>query len=185
MKWAKVALVSVLVIGALCVSVYLIRGCGETVRDATKDVPFIGKVVDKIQKKLPKVLQPPATLNPADKGDQHEDTRPSRFMVNPRFDVGVGMGTGMKPDRKDLIPKVGVGVSVFSYGKDKMDTKYRFARVGVQTNMKEVEITASPIMIRLGSAKHPLLSNTYIYPYVGYNVQRNSATAGIGLSISF
>ncbi len=179
----KYAMIAVGVISILALLAFFIHSCNDITRDATKDVPVIGKIVDAIQKKIPPILG--GTKPPAVPEEKAPDMRPSRFMWNPRIDVGVGMGTTMKPEMKDFIPKVGVGVSIASYGKSKADTKYRFGRIGIQTNMKEVEATLAPVMIRLGGEKHPLFSNTYLYPYVGYNIQRNSPTVGIGISLSF
>ena len=174
-------------ITAAAVVIFLIRGCNKVVIDATNNIPFVNNVVNKIEQKIPHLLggTKPKT-DPGDKiEEKNEDTRTNHFMWNPRLDLGVGFSTTMKPERKDLIPKVGVGVSLGSYGKSKIDTKYRLGRLGVQTNLKEVEVTVAPVMVRLGGEKHPLFSNTYLFPYVGYNIQRKSPTFGIGISISF
>lgn len=191
MKYLRYGLIVVGVGSILLLALWFARGCNLAVQEAVVGIPGCSSVVDKIEQKIPPILggkkkpKSKPKLNPGDKLGYPEDPRPSRFTVNPRLDLGIGMGTAMKPSRLDLVPKVGVGVSIFSYGKSKMDTKYRFLRVGIQTNMKEVEVTGAPIMVRLGSEKRPLLSNTYIYPYVGYNIQRGGPTVGVGISLSF
>jgi hypothetical protein len=189
-NYTKYTLVFCVVVAMIVASIYGMRSCNTVIEEVTKNVPVIGTIVDKIEKKIPQIIggkKPPAVILPDDKKDPvlPPDPRPSHFMINPRIDAGLGFGTTMTPSKLDLIPKVGVGVSIFSYGKSKMDTKFRFVRVGVQTNFKQVEATLSPIMIRLGGEKHAIFSNTYIYPYIGYNVQKNAPSVGIGISLSF
>lgn len=166
----------------IIVGVMIIRACNTEVIKATENTPIVSTIVSRIVHRMPKVVQPPTQ---DEEGFKEVIEGPNRFMVNPRFDVGIGMGTSLHPSRKDMIPKVGIGVSIASYGKNKMDTKYRFLRVGVQTNTKTTEVTVSPIMVRLGSEKHPLLSNTYIHPYASVHIPSGTLGAGVGLSISF
>ena len=163
-------------------TVHYLRSCNEAVIDSVKDIPVVSRIVPRIVKKMPKKVHP----REGDKVLSEGIVERSKPMWNVRADIGIGIGTTTLPKRSDIIPKVGLGVSIASYGKNKMDTKYRFGRVGVQTNMKDLEVTLAPVMVRLGNEnKRVILSNTYIYPYIAVNPVAGSIGGGIGLSVSF
>lgn len=107
-----------------------------------------------------------------------------KFRLDPHFDLTIYSNL-IPTELEYLYPKVGVGLSLFSYGLNSNDNSWRFIRFGVGgwTNTG-IDLTLSPLMYNFGRPL-PILTNTWIYPYVGYNVNHNKYKLGIGLSISF
>jgi len=91
------------------------------------------------------------------------------------LDVGFGMGG----------EKVGGGISFSTsgYGRTKNDLRWRFFDFGLSTNGNDLWVKFTPATYNLG--RHiPLVSNTFIGPYVGYST-KNETIVGIGLSVPF
>ena len=87
-------------------------------------------------------------------------------------------------DEKYLTPKISIGISFFSYGNLIID-KWRFVRLGTGGMVNSgVDITISPIMYNVGNLV-PILRNTYIHPYIGYNITNGRPIMGMQLSLSF
>lgn len=116
--------------------------------------------------------------------DQIYEQVPNKFKFDIHLDLGL-YSNFFPPDVDMLLPKPGVGISLFSYGKSKKDTKLRFGRIGVGgwTN-SGLDVTIAPVMVNVG-IKIPILSNTYVYPQLGYNLKHNKVVLGAGISLSF
>lgn len=183
-KKTSFILILIAVVSFVLASVWVVRSCNEEVSKATKNIPIVNKVVDRIQKKIPKILG-------GTKSDVVQETKEpvvNSFRFDTHLDIGVYSGVGLKNVNKyQLVPKPNLGMSFFSYGESKKRNKYRFLRVGVGGLPKNgVDITVSPVMINVGyNSKSAVFSNTYVHPFIGYNIQNKTPIVGVGLSISF
>lgn len=107
-----------------------------------------------------------------------------KFRFDPHFDAGV-YSSVIPPSKDYIIPKPGIGVTLFSKGMNAKLNKWRFVRIGVGGwPTTGLDVTFSPVMYNLGT-KLPIITNTYVYPYAGYNIHNNKAIAGLGISLSF
>lgn len=113
--------------------------------------------------------------------DPTEKDVKKRFrLLDPHVDMGLSFS--IKEDlNHHIVPNVGVSLS--SYGKSKKDNSLRFIRVGAGlTKKNKFHLNFSPIQYNLGE-KLKFISNTYIYPSIGYS--DNQLDLGLGLSVSF
>jgi len=107
---------------------------------------------------------------------------PDRFMWwNPKLDLMVGGG---------LNSKLGgtwtgeVGFSAMAYGQTPDDIKWRFLRVGTGITNHGYSLTFSPAQLNIGEYL-PVISNTWLTPYGGYDFGAGVPHAGLGVSVVF
>ena len=103
---------------------------------------------------------------------------------NPKIDLGIGAGINNKLGFAWMGE---IGVSLSSYGKTKNDNSWRFFRFGIGvTGEKDMSLTFSPAQWNLGSTGIiPLISNTWIFPFVGMTPINPNVFGGLGLSVVF
>ena len=103
---------------------------------------------------------------------------------NPKVDLGIGAGMNNKLGFAWMGE---VGTSLSSYGRTKNDNSWRFFRFGIGiTGEKDLSLTFSPAQWNLGSSGTiPLISNTWIYPFVGTTPINPSVNGGLGISVVF
>ena len=78
----------------------------------------------------------------------------------------------------------GISISFMGYGRTKNDLMWRFVDFGLSTNGDDYWIKFSPFAYNVG--RHiPLVDNTFIGPFVGYDVSNNSKMIGISISVPF
>jgi len=78
----------------------------------------------------------------------------------------------------------GLSFSMSGYGKTKNDLSWRFIDAGLSTNGNKVWGKLTPFSYNMGGML-PLISNTFIGPYVGYEFSGGSILGGISISIPF
>lgn len=121
--------------------------------------------------------------DPISKDEEVKVDLTNHFYNDVHLDIGV-YNSFIPLSTKYLSPKVSVGVSLFSYGNKYRD-RWRFVRIGVGGMPNSgVDVTLSPAMYNVGN-KIPVFSNTYVHPYVGYNVTNGVPILGLQLSLSF
>ena len=186
----KVAAYAALVVVAVVIVVCVVKSCNLAVQDATKDVPFIGKIVQRIEHKIPSVIGGtgggilPVICPPS----QDAPILSKHFRFDPHLDLGITVGLRLKsPAASNLYPSPNLGFSFFSYGKSKRENSWRFVRIGVGGLPSQgATITLSPVMFNVGAhMKSSILANTYVHPFVGINLPSKAPVVGIGISLSF
>lgn len=112
---------------------------------------------------------------------QAEDL-PNRFMwFNPKLDLMVGGGLNARLQGSWLGE---LGFSVMAYGKTPNDLLWRFLRVGVGMTRYGFSLTASPAQLNIGEYL-PVISNTWLVPFGGYDFGAHAAHAGLGIGLVF
>ena len=140
------------------------------------------KIVNKIKSRI---VRSDGKISPKIPNDEEEIEAclVNRFHNDVHLDIGV-YNSFVPLSSKYLSPKVSVGLSLFSYGNEYRD-RWRFVRIGVGGMVNSgVDVTISPAMYNVGN-KIPILSNTYVHPYIGYNVTNGVPILGLQLSLSF
>lgn len=162
-----------------------IRGCARTVIDnVVQDNP-----VTNVISTVASIFKPskPSKPKPDEIVILQDGTKAiikSKFRTDVHLDIGL-YNSLIPTDKIYLLPKPGVGVTLFSYGQSSKVNTFRFIRLGVGGWMDNgVDITVAPVMYNLGH-KLPIITNTYVYPHIGYNINHNKIIAGVGLSLSF
>ena len=77
-----------------------------------------------------------------------------------------------------------IGVSVMSYGKTPDDLLWRFARLSGGLTRHGFALNLSPAQLNLGKFL-PVVSNTWILPYLGYDFGAQAAHGGLGIGLVF
>jgi len=78
----------------------------------------------------------------------------------------------------------GLSFNLSGYGRTKNDLSWKFIEVGLSTNGADVWAKFSPVSYNIGDLL-PVISNTFISPFVGYGLDDGALMFGIGLSIPF
>lgn len=107
------------------------------------------------------------------------------FWWNPKLDLGLFVGgmvfsMGDGPGRNSLFSFGGeLGFSFSSYGTTRIDSLWRFFKIGVgyDASRQAARFSLTPVLFNLGKPL-PILTNLYIAPQVGFDT-------GGGLTISF
>ena len=106
----------------------------------------------------------------------------SMFWWNPKLDLALGFGLNTTADFKWMGE---LGFSMSGYGITKNDLKWRFVRIGIGlANKENPSLSFSPIQYNLGQ-NLPLISNCWVFPYIGYDLIALKAHFGAGLSVVF
>lgn len=176
---------------SVCIFIILgllyLRECVDntiTTVNTVVDNPVINAVntVTSIFKPKPKPKPTPGT--PIVVNDPSEVIIKNKFRVDPHFDFGI-YNSIIPGGETYWLPKIGMGITVVSYGESSKVNTYRFLRFGVGGWVNSgIDINFSPVMYNLGH-KIPMITNTYLYPNFGYNITHNKIVAGLGLSLSF
>lgn len=97
--------------------------------------------------------------------------------------INLNIDTGFS---STLESKVGAGLSLSlsGYGKTSNDLTWKFIDFGLSTNGKDYFGKFAPFGYNVGD-KIPLISNTFISPFVGYEFKNGSTIGGLSLSIPF
>jgi hypothetical protein len=106
------------------------------------------------------------------------------FHFNPKLNLGIDVGAVVTDPRAELVPNV--QVSMFSYGKTKVNahTEWTFLGVGAGygTETKTFNVVVSPVNYNLG--QHiPLIEGLYVGPSVSVNTDGDFAVMG-GLRVA-
>lgn len=107
---------------------------------------------------------------------------PAKFHLwAPRFSLNVDAAVG-----SDVEDPAGAGVSfsVMGYGTSTNDLSWRFIDFGFGFNNHQTWSKFTPAAYNLG--KHiPIIENTFLGPFVGYDFEALTELYGIGLSVPF
>lgn len=97
--------------------------------------------------------------------------------------ISINIDTGFSTA---LESKVGAGLSfsLSGYGRTSNDLDFRFIDFGISKTDKDLYFKFEPINYNIGS-KIPIISNTFIGPYIGYSLDNKNYTYGIGISVPF
>ena len=107
---------------------------------------------------------------------------PNRFMwFNPKLDLMVGGGLNANLHGSWLGE---LGFSIMAYGKTPNDLLWRFLRVGNGLTRFGYSLTFSPAQLNLGEFL-PVISNTWLIPYAGYDFGAGAAHGGLGIGLMF
>lgn len=110
------------------------------------------------------------------------DDLPNVFRwFNPKLDLMVGGGANSKLQGTWMAD---IGVSVMSYGKTPDDLLWRFARLSAGLTRHGFALNVSPAQLNLGKFL-PLISNTWLLPYVGYDFGAQAGHGGLGIGLVF
>jgi hypothetical protein len=146
------------------------------INDIVKPSKIVKKIVSTMTGGKTDDGQLEANNNSEEKKDLH-------FKNDLHLDLGV-YSSFIPASPKYLYPKVSVGLSFFSYGGESKD-RWRFVRVGVGGMVNSgVDVTLSPVMYNIGNLV-PIFSNTYVHPFIGYNITNARPIMGIQFSLSF
>ncbi len=97
-----------------------------------------------------------------------------KFRWNPNLNLGLTAGS-------EIVSPV-VGVSLFSYGRTKIDNDFLFLNVYTGGDTSSATLGVVPVQYNIGNHL-PLINNTFIGPSVG--VSKDGATYGVNLSVPF
>jgi hypothetical protein len=107
---------------------------------------------------------------------------PNRFSwFNPKLDLMVGGGLNARLQGSWIGE---IGFSVMSYGKTPDDLMWRFLRVGNGLTRHGYSLTFSPAQLNIGEFL-PVISNTWLVPFAGYDFGAMAAHGGLGISLVF
>lgn len=97
--------------------------------------------------------------------------------------ISLNIDTGFS---NTLESKVGAGLSfsLSGYGRTVNDLDFRFINFGISKTDKDLYFKFEPVNYNVGQ-KIPLISNTFIGPYVGYSVDTKNYVYGLSLSVPF
>lgn len=96
-----------------------------------------------------------------------------KFRFTPRVYMSVDGGVVMEPEPSaDVAPNL--QLSLFSYGKTKMDVDWTFLGVGVgyETQNESVNLMVSPVNYNVGQ-NLPLIDNLHLGPSISYDFEKN------------
>lgn len=96
-----------------------------------------------------------------------------KFRFTPRIYMGLDGGLVMAPDPQgDVVPNA--QLSLFSYGKTKLDNDWTFLGVGVgyETQQESINLMVSPINYNVGKPI-PLIDNMHVGPSISYDFEGN------------
>jgi len=99
----------------------------------------------------------------------------------PHINLNIDTGFGSKVNS---VVGGGLSISTSGYGRTKNDLIYRFIDFGLGTNGDDVWCKFSPIAYNIGEFI-PLVSNTFIDPFIGYVFNENKTIFGLSLSVPF
>ena len=108
-----------------------------------------------------------------------KDTKFYWWAPHINLNIDTGFGSNM-----NSVVGGGLSVSTSGYGRTKNDLIYRFIDFGLGTNGDDVWCKFSPIAYNIGEFI-PLVSNTFIDPFVGYVFNENKTIFGLSLSVPF
>lgn len=110
------------------------------------------------------------------------------FSFNPRILGSIGIGASIPTktgSTLDYAAPVGLGISLFSYGRTKSEPSILLVNPNVFYDLKSKKAGASisPVLFSIGKITGLPLHNSYIGPSIGY--QSNGVFLGTTLSVSF
>jgi len=97
--------------------------------------------------------------------------------------LSLNLDAALKTDASSAVGG-GISFSTSGYGRTENDLSWKLIDIGLSTNGSETWAKFTPFSYNIG--EHiPLISNTFIGPFVGYEFNDGSTIYGLGLSIPF
>ena len=78
----------------------------------------------------------------------------------------------------------GISISTSGYGRTKNDLTWRFVDFGLSTNGDEYWVKFTPFAYNIGN-NLPIISNSFLGPFIGYEFNDQPIVFGLGLSVPF
>lgn len=103
------------------------------------------------------------------------------FWWNPKIDLSVA-GTISTALQGGLLADIGISLS--GYGKTVNDLTWRFFRIGAGISNSSFSLSISPVQYNVASVL-PLVSNLWISPVIGYQLNQLTPFFGAGISVVF
>ena len=193
---------TIIVIGLIVFGLWTIRDCmksttelvhGPEIKKAIDNVVASVTVVDRIKsvgKRLigKKELKGDNTSISKDDVFTRAQEEQEKIKIGFRFDPAIDFAiyTYLYPFGSSWAhtPKVGIGFIPFVYGSY-YHHDWRFIRIGIGGMVKSgLDVTLSPFMYNLGKCSK-WLRNSYVHPFIGYNVTKQTPAVGVMFSLSF
>jgi hypothetical protein len=111
------------------------------------------------------------------------DTLASHMMWwNPKLDLSLSAGVSQKTEFNWTGE---IGLSLSAHGVTQDDITWRFFRLGIGVaNKTDFNLSFAPVLYNVGK-NLPLVSNSWVFPYLGYNFGSSTLHAGGGLGVVF
>ena len=113
------------------------------------------------------------------KFDQLKKMNKEFFLWNPRLSLNIDSCFSPVLDTNIM---GGLGMSVMGYGRTKNDLDWRFVEFGFSTTGEDFIVKLSPFSYNVGNYL-PLISNTFLGPFIGYG--NNEVVYGVGIGVPF